>query len=95
VVERGVEVMGLDGREDRVLVRFAEGSELAVQWLVGAGGAHSVVRSSLDAPLEGSTYPGTALVADVGLRCPLPRDPRPPGVPGCVPTRSRGRDRRA
>ena len=73
-VERGVEVVGLEGRDDGVLVRFADGAEAPFERVIGAGGAHSAVRASMGERLEGSTYPGTALVADVRVRCDLPRD---------------------
>ncbi len=43
-------------------------------WVVGAGGAHSVTRESLDEELAGQTYPGLALAADVAVSCALPRD---------------------
>jgi 2-polyprenyl-6-methoxyphenol hydroxylase-like FAD-dependent oxidoreductase len=43
-------------------------------WVIGAGGAHSVTRVSMAAALEGFTYPGTALAADVSVRCGVPRD---------------------
>ena len=42
--------------------------------MIGAGGAHSPTRHSMQEHLPGSTYPGTALVADVAVRCGLPRD---------------------
>ena len=42
--------------------------------MIGAGGAHSMTRASMDEHLAGSTYPGTALVADVRMTCGLPRD---------------------
>ena len=42
--------------------------------MIGAGGAHSMTRESMDETLQGSTYRGTALVADMRLSCGLPRD---------------------
>jgi 6-methylpretetramide 4-monooxygenase / 4-hydroxy-6-methylpretetramide 12a-monooxygenase len=77
-VERGVAVSSVEPRDDGVLVGLerADGTPETVEagWLVGAGGAHSVTRASMAEALEGSTYPGTALVADVRVRCGLPRD---------------------
>ena len=43
-------------------------------WVIGAGGAHSLTRESMAGELAGVTYPGTALVADVAVYCDLPRD---------------------
>ncbi|MGN6166543.1 MAG: hypothetical protein ACTHQQ_00015 [Solirubrobacteraceae bacterium] len=43
-------------------------------WVIGAGGAHSLTRASMAEGLAGSTYPGTALVADVRVRGGPPRD---------------------
>ena len=78
VVERGVAVSSLEERDDGVLVGLerADGTldTAEAEWVVGAGGAHSVTRSSMAEALEGWTYPGAALAADVRVRCGLPRD---------------------
>ncbi len=77
-VERGVAVVSLQQRDDRVLVGLerADGTLETVEasWVIGAGGAHSVTRESMAEALAGATYPGTALVADVRVSCALPRD---------------------
>ncbi|GAA4922819.1 2-polyprenyl-6-methoxyphenol hydroxylase-like FAD-dependent oxidoreductase [Actinomycetospora succinea] len=77
-VERGVAVSSVEERDDGVRIRLeqADGSATTVEagWVVGAGGAHSVMRKSMAETLEGYTYPGTVLAADVGVRCDLPRD---------------------
>ena len=77
-VERGVAASSVEPRDDGVLVVLerADGTLETVEagWLIGAGGAHSVTRSSMAEALEGWTYRGTALVADVRVRCRLPRD---------------------
>jgi len=42
--------------------------------VIGAGGAHSVTRHSMSQPLEGTTYRGNFLVADIEMPAPFPRD---------------------
>jgi 2-polyprenyl-6-methoxyphenol hydroxylase-like FAD-dependent oxidoreductase len=78
VLERGVTAASLEERDDGVLVRLerADGTHQAAEteWVIGAGGAHSVTRASMAEALEGFTYPGRALAADVRVRCGLPRD---------------------
>jgi 2-polyprenyl-6-methoxyphenol hydroxylase-like FAD-dependent oxidoreductase len=78
VVERGVAVSSMEERDDGVLIRLerADGTSTAVEaaWVIGAGGAHSVMRASMAEVLEGFTYPGTVLAADVRVRCDLDRD---------------------
>ncbi|MHC1563648.1 FAD-dependent oxidoreductase [Actinomycetospora sp. C-140] len=77
-VERGVAASSVEERDDGVLVRLdrADGTASAVEaaWVIGAGGAHSIMRESMAETLEGFTYPGTVLAADVGVRCGLARD---------------------
>jgi 2-polyprenyl-6-methoxyphenol hydroxylase-like FAD-dependent oxidoreductase len=77
-IERGVEVTSVEPREDGVLVSLKHGDGTSdtvdAGWVVGAGGAHSLLRHSIAETLVGETYPGTALVADVRVHCPLPRD---------------------
>jgi 6-methylpretetramide 4-monooxygenase / 4-hydroxy-6-methylpretetramide 12a-monooxygenase len=77
-IERGVEAVSLADQHDGVVldVKQADGSPdtIEARWVVGAGGAHSVTRESMDEVLAGETYPGTALVADVTVSCDLPRD---------------------
>ena len=77
-VDRGISVVSVTEREDGVLAGLedADGTRRQVEaaWVIGAGGAHSTTRASMGEHLAGSTYPGTALVADVRVTCGLPRD---------------------
>jgi 2-polyprenyl-6-methoxyphenol hydroxylase-like FAD-dependent oxidoreductase len=77
-VDRGVTVISVTERDDGVLVDLeeADGTRRTAEaaWVIGAGGAHSATRSSMDETLAGSTYPGTAVAAEVQLSCALPRD---------------------
>jgi 6-methylpretetramide 4-monooxygenase / 4-hydroxy-6-methylpretetramide 12a-monooxygenase len=77
-VDRGISVVSVTERDDGVLAALEEtdGTRRQVEaaWVIGAGGAHSPTRASMGEHLAGSTYPGTALVADVRVTCRLPRD---------------------
>ncbi len=77
-VERGVTAAKVELNGDDVVVemRHADGRVETVRpgILIGAGGAHSVTRHSTDEPLEGTTYRGQFLVADIAMPSPLPRD---------------------
>ncbi len=76
-MRRGVSVVSLTETGDHVDVGLEADGQVErteVQWVIGAGGAHSTTRHSMQEHLPGSTYPGTALVADVAVRCGLPRD---------------------
>ena len=75
-VERGVEVLSVDSGTDRVLARLRRpnGEETTVEavYAIGAGGAHSITRHGMDEELEGATYPGRFLVAEIATESPLP-----------------------
>jgi 2-polyprenyl-6-methoxyphenol hydroxylase-like FAD-dependent oxidoreductase len=77
-VDRGISVVSLTERQDGVLAGLEEADgtrhQAEAAWVIGAGGAHSATRASMGEHLAGSTYPGTALVADVRVTCGLPRD---------------------
>ncbi len=77
-VERGVSVVSLEPHSGGVVAGLehagGRGEVAEARWVVGAGGAHSVTRESLDEELAGQTYPGLALAADVAVSCALPRD---------------------
>ena len=77
-VQRGVSVLSLTETDDHVDVNLEDADGHAehtkVPWVIGAGGAHSPTRHSMQEDLPGSTYPGSALVADIAVRCGLPRD---------------------
>src|SRR5216684_4837268 len=77
-VDRGICVVSVTEREDGVLAGLEEADgtrrQAEAAWVIGAGGAHSTTRASMGEHLAGSTYPGTALVADVSVTCGLPRD---------------------
>jgi 2-polyprenyl-6-methoxyphenol hydroxylase-like FAD-dependent oxidoreductase len=77
-VERGVSARSMNSTADGVAVNLehVDGREETahVRWVVGAGGAHSITRESLDEILLGETYAGTALAADVRVSCGLPRN---------------------
>jgi 2-polyprenyl-6-methoxyphenol hydroxylase-like FAD-dependent oxidoreductase len=78
VVERGVTATKLEAETDEVLVELvhADGGAETVHpsVVIGAGGAHSVTRHSMSEPLEGATYRGHFLVADIAMPAPFPRD---------------------
>lgn len=77
-IERGVTATSteIDGDVVRVELIHANGARESVRtdYLVGAGGAHSVTRHSMSEPLEGATYRGNFLVADIEMDGPFPRD---------------------
>ena len=74
-VEWGTELVALDQDTDGVkaLVRYPDGTERREEfsYLVGSDGASSTVRTLLDIPFEGATYPNTFVLADVKLTAPL------------------------
>jgi 6-methylpretetramide 4-monooxygenase / 4-hydroxy-6-methylpretetramide 12a-monooxygenase len=77
-IEYGVEAHSLETQADGVLVRLdhSDGTRelVSADWVVGAGGAHSITREEMHELLAGDTYPGMSLVADVNVSCGLPRD---------------------
>ena len=78
VIERGITATKLEAETDEVLVELvhADGSAETVHpsVVIGAGGAHSVTRHSMSEQLEGATYRGHFLVADIAMPEPFPRD---------------------
>lgn len=77
-VERATEVISLTERDQDVVAELrrpgGRTETVTASWVVGAGGAASVTRGSMDETLHGTTYAGTALAADVRVSCGLPRD---------------------
>lgn len=78
-VERGVTATRVEPDADGdVVVELvhADGGVETVRpdVVIGADGAHSVLRHSLVEELEGITYQGTFLVADIAMQAPFPRD---------------------
>lgn len=74
-VERGVRAQILQDGEHGPAVRLVhdDGRVETVEpdAVVGAGGAHGVTRHALDEALEGATYPGAFLVADIAMETPF------------------------
>jgi 2-polyprenyl-6-methoxyphenol hydroxylase-like FAD-dependent oxidoreductase len=77
-VERGVSVVSVQEHDGGLRVGLRRAGEPPAMaetgWVIGAGGARSVTRGSMEEDLSGTTYPGPALVADVRVTCGLPRD---------------------
>ena len=77
-VERGVTATKVEAEGDGTIVELvhADGRVEAVRpgVVVGAGGAHSVTRHWMSETLEGATYRGQFLVADIAMPEPFPRD---------------------
>jgi 2-polyprenyl-6-methoxyphenol hydroxylase-like FAD-dependent oxidoreductase len=78
VVERGVTAKKVETDADGVFVELVHGDgkveTVRPSVVIGAGGAHSVTRHSMSEPLEGTTYRGHFLVADIAMPAPFPRD---------------------
>jgi 2-polyprenyl-6-methoxyphenol hydroxylase-like FAD-dependent oxidoreductase len=77
-VQRGVAATKLEPGGDGVLVSLlhTDGTveTMHTEVVIGAGGAHDVTRASMNEQLEGATYEGHFLVADIAMQAPLPRD---------------------
>ena len=77
-VERGVTATKVEADGDEVVVELehenGDVETVRPEVLVGAGGSHSVTRHSVNEPLEGTTYRGQFLVADIAMASPLPRN---------------------
>lgn len=78
IVERGVTATKVEPEADGLLVKLthADGKVETIRpaVVIGAGGAHSITRHSMSEPLEGSTYRGNFLVADIAMLAPFPRN---------------------
>jgi 6-methylpretetramide 4-monooxygenase / 4-hydroxy-6-methylpretetramide 12a-monooxygenase len=78
VVERGVTATKVESDGNGVLVELVhvDGTVETVHpgVVIGAGGAHSVTRHSMSELLEGDTYQGNFLVADIEMQTLFPRD---------------------
>jgi len=62
-VHFGVDVAGLDQDDTGVTLRFGDGrAPVRARYLVGADGAHSIVRKTIEQNLDGKTYPETTLL---------------------------------
>lgn len=73
-VEWARSVVGLDADSDGVTLRLGDGSELRAGWVVGADGAHSVIRKSAAIGFPGAPVVEPFLLADVHADIDLPRD---------------------
>ena len=73
-IEWGHRVTGLDLRADGVSVRLDDGSEVDAGWVIGADGAHSVVRKALTIGFPGVPLVERFLLADVHAELGRPRD---------------------
>jgi 2-polyprenyl-6-methoxyphenol hydroxylase-like FAD-dependent oxidoreductase len=73
-IERGVNVVGLDPRDDGVELTIAGAGgdkTLCTEWVVGCDGAHSIVRRSLGLSFDGGDYGQDWLMAEVKLDPPI------------------------
>ncbi|MEA3163393.1 MAG: hypothetical protein QOE88_1211, partial [Verrucomicrobiota bacterium] len=77
-VERGVTATKMTPDADGFLVELVHrGGEVETMHpgvVIGAGGAHSITRNTMSQLLEGATYQGHFLGADIAMQAPFPRD---------------------
>jgi len=74
-IEYGTEVKAIDDGAAGLRVTLESGGRtesLDTAYVLGAGGAHSVTRHSMQEHLDGETYDGRYIVADAKLRLPCP-----------------------
>ena len=76
-VQRGTELLSYRADGDGVIatLRDAGGErEVRARYLVGADGAHSLVRREAGIPFEGTAYPEQFILADLDISWALPHD---------------------
>ncbi|CAN5468442.1 FAD-dependent monooxygenase [soil metagenome] len=101
-VERGVRVTGFTQDDDGVTVALSDGSVRA-RYLIGADGAHSIVRKTLGCSFEGAAFEEQYMLGDVEVDWSLPRgwavramhqtDGKTDDLLVCIPLPGRGRYR--
>ncbi len=84
-VRRGLEVTGLDPRDDRVFITTADGESVAGRYVVGCDGANSTVRTLTGLPVVDLGFFYDWLIVDVVLD--EPRVFEPINVQICDPAR--------
>lgn len=74
-IEQGVSVVAVEEEQDhlRLSLERLDGTResLCARYVIGAGGAHSITRSSMQSRLQGETYAGQYIVADVRIQLEL------------------------
>ena len=76
-IEYGTEVKSIEDAAAGLRVTLEAGGRteiLTTAYVLGAGGAHSVARHSMQEHLDGETYDGRFIVADAKVRLPCPRE---------------------
>lgn len=76
-VQRGTELLSFHFEDDGVTATLRDASgerEVRSRYLVGADGAHSLVRRVAGIPFEGSAYPEQFILADLEIAWDLPHD---------------------
>ena len=74
-IEYGTEVKSIEERPTDLLVTLEAGDrteQVAAAYILGAGGAHSITRYSMQEHLDGMSYDGRFIVADAKLRLSFP-----------------------
>jgi 2-polyprenyl-6-methoxyphenol hydroxylase-like FAD-dependent oxidoreductase len=74
-IEYGTEVKSIEERAEDLFVTLEAGGRtenLAAAYVLGAGGAHSVTRHSMQEHLGGMSYDGRFIVADAKIGLPFP-----------------------
>lgn len=65
-----------EGDDVKAVIKTKEGKEETIQarWVIGADGAHSIVRHTLNIPFAGKTYKQSLFVMDCKIETDLPTD---------------------
>lgn len=72
-IERGVELISFEEKEDRVIAQLSTGQE-EFSWMIGCDGAHSTTRKGLGFSFEGKTFTKDFALADVQVEWEYPHD---------------------
>lgn len=73
-VRWGRRVTGISARPDGVELTTGKGDEFAADWVIAADGARSFMREGLGLRLEGRSYEGRYLIADIEMECDWPTE---------------------
>jgi len=71
-VERGISVTGFEQDDDGVTVSCSDGGQLRTRYLIGADGAHSVVRKTLGLRFDGGAFAEQYMLGDVEVDWSIP-----------------------